>query len=93
MNFFPFTDTAEDSDMFHITLGSFLPDVELLNITLSTGVMSVEEANQRGFNLQEHLFPNGSKVFSIKVPFSDPSVLRTVSLHRLNMQIRRSRIH
>ncbi|KAK2864323.1 hypothetical protein Q7C36_003477 [Tachysurus vachellii] len=69
--------TAEDSDMFHITLGSFLPDVELLNITLSNGVMSVDEANERGLNLQEHLFPNGSKVFSIKVPFSDPSVLRT----------------
>ncbi|KAF7690540.1 zona pellucida protein AX 1 [Silurus meridionalis] len=66
-----------DSEVFSIMLGSFLPDVELLNITLSTGVISVEEANRKGFNLQEHLFPDGSKAFSIHVPFSDPAVLRT----------------
>ncbi|KAK3542320.1 hypothetical protein QTP86_022482 [Hemibagrus guttatus] len=71
------SDTDADSEVFRITLGSFLPDVELLNITLSTGVMSVEEANNRGFNVQEHLFPNGSKAFSMEVPFSDPAVLRT----------------
>ncbi|KAG7316350.1 hypothetical protein KOW79_019891 [Hemibagrus wyckioides] len=71
------SDTDSDSEVFRITLGSFLPDVELLNFTLSTGVMSVEEANNRGFNVQQHLFPNGSKAFSMEVPFSHPAVLRT----------------
>lgn len=60
-------------------LGPILPDVVLLNITFSTGVMSIEEANRKGFNMQEHLFTNGSKTFSIGVPFSDPAVLRSVS--------------
>lgn len=74
------TDTVADSEVFNITLGFFLPDVELLNVTFSTGVMSVDEANAVGFNVQEHLFNNGSKAFSIEVPFSDPAVLRTVSV-------------
>lgn len=69
--------TVADSEVFNITLGFFLPDVELLNVTFSTGVMSVDEANAVGFNVQEHLFNNGSKAFSIEVPFSDPAVLRT----------------
>lgn len=77
---FPLSDTHSDSEVFRITLGSFLPDVELFNLTLTTGVMSVEEANNRGFNVQQHLFPNGSKAFSMEVPFSHPAVLRTVRL-------------
>lgn len=68
-------------------LGSFLPDVVLLNITLSSGVLSVEEANDKGFHVQEHLFTNSSKAFSIAVPFSDPAVLRTVSVDCLYIYI------
>lgn len=75
-----FTDTVADLKMFNITVGSFLPDVVLINFTLPTGVMSVEEAEGKGFNVQEHLFINGSKAFSIGVPFSDPAVVRTVSV-------------
>lgn len=81
-----FTGTVANLDVFRITLGSFLPDVVLLNITLSTGVeLSVEEANKRGFNVQEHSFPNGSKAFSVEVPFSDPAVLKTVSVGCFNI--------
>ncbi|KAM9435624.1 zona pellucida protein AX 1 [Clarias gariepinus] len=69
--------TAADSEVFKLMLGFFLPDVELLNITLSTGVLSVEEANEKGYNVQEHLFSNGSKAFSLEVSFFDPAVLRT----------------
>ncbi|KAB5540071.1 hypothetical protein PHYPO_G00097150 [Pangasianodon hypophthalmus] len=77
--------TGADSDVFKIMLGSFLPDVELLNVTLSTGVMSVEEANGKGFNVQEHLFTNGSKAFSIEIPFSDPAVLRRTNVNPVNI--------
>lgn len=77
--FFFYIDTLSNSDVFSIMLGSFLPDVVLLNITFSTGVMSIDEANGKGFNVQEHLFSDSSKAFSIEVPFSDPAVLRTVS--------------
>ncbi|TSR99429.1 Zona pellucida sperm-binding protein 2 [Bagarius yarrelli] len=72
------TDSAfAEAESFQITLGSFLFDVELLNITLATGVMTVEQANGRGYNVQEHVFPNGSKTFSMDIPFSDPAVLKT----------------
>ena len=61
--------------MFEILLGTFLPDVELINITFNTGVFSVAECNAKGFDVKEHRFPNGSKSFHLKVPFFEDAVL------------------
>ncbi|XP_062396190.1 uncharacterized protein LOC134087006 [Sardina pilchardus] len=69
--------TVPDERVFDVTLGTFLHDVILVNITFTTGVLTVAEANARGFNVQEHRFPNGSKTFSLRVPFSDPVVLKS----------------
>lgn len=66
--------------MFDVLLGTFLFDVELVNITFSGGVLTVAEANQRGFNIQEQRFQNGSKAFRLQVPFSDLFVVKTVSV-------------
>lgn len=66
--------------MFDVLLGSFLPDVELVNITFSTTVLTVAEATARGFIIQEHRFQNGSKAILLQVPFSDPFVIKTVSV-------------
>ncbi|XP_041951085.1 uncharacterized protein LOC121711502 [Alosa sapidissima] len=63
--------------VFDVVLGTFHQDVILMNITFSTGVLTVVEANARGFNVQEIRFPNGSKTFSLRVPFSDPVVLKS----------------
>ncbi|XP_046888632.1 uncharacterized protein LOC124475835 [Hypomesus transpacificus] len=60
---------------FEILLGTFLPDVELINITFNTGLFSVAECNSKGFDVKEHRFPNGSKSFSLKVPFFEDAVL------------------
>ncbi|XP_066532751.1 zona pellucida protein AX 1 [Hoplias malabaricus] len=68
--------TVAEKGCFDILLGTFLHDVELMNITFSTGVLTVEEASARGFNVQQHGFPNGSKAFTIQVPFSDPVVVK-----------------
>uniref|UniRef100_A0A6Q2ZFQ8 ZP domain-containing protein n=1 Tax=Esox lucius TaxID=8010 RepID=A0A6Q2ZFQ8_ESOLU len=56
-------------------LGTFNLDVELVNVTLSTGVLTVAECNARGFNVQEEMSEdNLSKSFSMAVPFMDPAV-------------------
>uniref|UniRef100_A0A3B1JV37 Zona pellucida protein AX 1 n=1 Tax=Astyanax mexicanus TaxID=7994 RepID=A0A3B1JV37_ASTMX len=70
--------TVAKSGVFDVLLGTFLHDVELMNITFSSGVMTVAEANARGINVQQHGLPNGSRTFSIQVPFSDPVVLKSV---------------
>ncbi|XP_036406036.1 zona pellucida protein AX 1 [Megalops cyprinoides] len=69
-------ETVPEQRIFRFSVGTFLPDVELVNITFATGVLSVAEANARGFNVQEYSFSNGSKGFRLQVPFSDPVVLK-----------------
>lgn len=59
-------------------LGTFLQDVELMNITFLDGVLSVAECNDRGFNIEELRFPNGSKSIALTVPFTDRAVLNKV---------------
>ena len=71
-------DTVHEQSVFDILLGIFLHDVELMNITFTTRVLTVAECNARGFDVQEHHFANGSKTFSIRVPFSDELVLKRV---------------
>ncbi|XP_041661284.1 zona pellucida protein AX 1 [Cheilinus undulatus] len=68
--------TVPEGRMFSVHVGTFLDDVELRNITFSTGVLSVEESNARGFTVEEHSFPNGTKSFSLKVPFDAGVVLQ-----------------
>lgn len=72
------SDTVPETRVFSVHLGLFLHDVELKNITFSTGVFTVEECNARGFNVQEHSFPNETKSFSLQVPFDADVVLKHV---------------
>ncbi|KAM9339235.1 uncharacterized protein ABDE67_016894 [Symphorus nematophorus] len=69
-------DTVPEDRLFSVHVGTFLHDVELRNITFSTGVLTVEECRSKGFAVQEHSFPNGTKSFSLKVPFDDDVVLK-----------------
>ncbi|CAF91111.1 unnamed protein product [Tetraodon nigroviridis] len=69
--------TVPEKQYFDLLLGSFGPDVFLINISFPTGVLSVEECSARGFNILEHTFPGSIvKFFTLQVPFSDPSVLQ-----------------
>uniref|UniRef100_A0A667XZ09 Zona pellucida protein AX 1 n=1 Tax=Myripristis murdjan TaxID=586833 RepID=A0A667XZ09_9TELE len=68
--------TIPEERVFKAQLGPLLHDMELLNITFPTGVLTVEECNARGFTIQEHSFSNGTKSFSLQVPFSDDVVLK-----------------
>lgn len=66
--------TVPESRVFSVQVGTFLQDVELRNITFFTGTFSVEECNKRGFKVQEQIFPNGTKRFSLRVPFDEDVV-------------------
>ena len=76
------SDTVPETRVFSVLLGTFLHDVELRNITFSTGVLTVEESNAKGFTVQEHSLANGSKSFSLQVPFDADVVLKHVSHYR-----------
>ncbi|MGH0190918.1 UNVERIFIED_CONTAM: hypothetical protein FKN15_051331 [Acipenser sinensis] len=41
--------------------------------------LTVLEANLKGYNVQEHVFPNGSKTYTLQVPFVDPNVKQKVT--------------
>uniref|UniRef100_A0A673BPU6 Uncharacterized protein n=1 Tax=Sphaeramia orbicularis TaxID=375764 RepID=A0A673BPU6_9TELE len=69
-------DAVPEDRVFDVHMWNFLYDVELVNITFSSGVFTVEECNAMGFAVQDHRFPNGTKSFSLKVPFDAAVVLK-----------------
>ncbi|CAL8315674.1 unnamed protein product [Lota lota] len=68
-------ETIPKEGMFKVWFGTLLHDVNLVNITFSTGVLSFEECKAKGF-LQEQKYSNGSKFYLLQVPFSDDVVLK-----------------
>ncbi|MGH0183181.1 UNVERIFIED_CONTAM: hypothetical protein FKN15_011402, partial [Acipenser sinensis] len=71
--------TVPKARVFNVTLGKFLPDVELVKIVVGPETLTVPEANPKGYNVQEHVFPNGSKTYTLQVPFEDPNVKQKVT--------------
>ncbi|XP_041951703.1 uncharacterized protein LOC121711898 [Alosa sapidissima] len=70
--------TVPEEGVFKMVLGTFLPDVELTNITIDSAEMTVLEAAANGFDIRQHGFPNGSKAFSLEVPFTHPAVIKEI---------------
>ncbi|XP_072218677.1 uncharacterized protein [Leuresthes tenuis] len=68
--------TIPQDRVFSVHLGTFFHDVELQNITYSTGVLSVEESNARGLIVEKYILSNGTSVFSLQVPFAADVVLK-----------------
>ncbi|KAK2890066.1 hypothetical protein Q8A73_018366 [Channa argus] len=68
--------TVLEDRIFSLKLGTFLHDVVLRNITFSTGVLSIDECNDRGFTIREYSFPNQTKTLSLEVPFDADVVLK-----------------
>ena len=74
-----YLETVPEEGVFKVWFGTVLHDVNLVNITFSTGVLSAAECNAKGF-LQEQKYSNGSKVYLLQVHFSDDVVLKHVKL-------------
>lgn len=81
------SDTQPEQRVFGVLLGYFLPDVELLNITFGSELLTVSEIILKGVNLQEHSFPNDTKAFVLQVPFSEPYVQIKVRISLLFVQL------
>ncbi|NXP78638.1 ZP2 protein, partial [Ramphastos sulfuratus] len=60
--------------LMNVTVGTFLPDVELVNLTIEEAVVAVPEAVQHGYLIDEIRYPNGSKAYVIRVPLDVTSV-------------------
>ncbi|XP_066559653.1 uncharacterized protein LOC136749347 [Amia ocellicauda] len=71
--------TVPDNQRFNVTLGTFLPDVELVQITFVTGTLTIPYMVNLWHNVQEHIFPNGSKAYNLQVPLVDPNVVVEVT--------------
>ncbi|NXT63123.1 ZP2 protein, partial [Chaetops frenatus] len=60
--------------LMNVTVGTFLPDVELVNLTIEGVTVAVPEAVQHGYLIHRTRYANGSKAYVIQVPLDAPSV-------------------
>nr|XP_061843343.1 zona pellucida sperm-binding protein 2-like [Nerophis lumbriciformis] len=68
--------TNAEERLFNVNVGTFLDDVELKNITFSMNTLTLEECEARGFVVQQHSHPGGTKSFTLQVPFDVPEVMK-----------------
>ncbi|XP_025900724.1 zona pellucida sperm-binding protein 2-like isoform X2 [Nothoprocta perdicaria] len=60
--------------LVNVTLGMFLPDVELVNLTFEGTTVTVLEAIWHGYLTQQNRYANGSQTYTIQVPFDAASI-------------------
>uniref|UniRef100_A0A8C4YE75 ZP domain-containing protein n=1 Tax=Gopherus evgoodei TaxID=1825980 RepID=A0A8C4YE75_9SAUR len=66
--------TVAAQGYFKVRLGHFLPDVELVSVSVGGHPFSRLEAEDRGFEPHEVPNPNDTRAFGLRVPFADPLV-------------------
>ncbi|NXA51539.1 ZP2 protein, partial [Nothocercus julius] len=69
-----FSDTNLSARIMNVTLGVFLPDVELVNLTFEGATVTVLEAIRHGYLTWENRYANGSQTYTIQVPFDAASI-------------------
>ncbi|XP_052561415.1 zona pellucida sperm-binding protein 2-like isoform X2 [Tympanuchus pallidicinctus] len=60
--------------LMNVTVGMFLLDVELVNLTIEGTTVTVPEAIQHGYLTYEIRYANGSKIYVIQVSFDAPGI-------------------
>ncbi|NXK61825.1 ZP2 protein, partial [Sylvietta virens] len=60
--------------LMNVTVGTFLPDAELVNLTIGGVAVAVPEAVQHGYVIHKTRYANGSKAYVIEVPLDAPGV-------------------
>ncbi|NXY08685.1 ZP2 protein, partial [Pteruthius melanotis] len=60
--------------LMNVTVGTFLPDVELVNLTIEGVAVAVPEAVQHGYLIHRARYANGSKAYIMQVPLDAPGV-------------------
>lgn len=67
----------------NVTVGTFLPDVKLVTLTIEGTTVALPEAVQHGYLTYEIRYPNGSKAYIIQVPLDAPSIKKEVRTRTL----------
>ncbi|NWR59732.1 ZP2 protein, partial [Bucorvus abyssinicus] len=60
--------------LMNVTVGTFLLDVELVNLTIEGAAVPLPEAVQHGYLTYEIRYANRSKTYVVQVPFDAPTV-------------------
>ncbi|NXA69606.1 ZP2 protein, partial [Mohoua ochrocephala] len=60
--------------LMNVTVGTFLPDVELVNLTIEGVAVTVPEAVQHGYLIHRTRYTNGSKAYVMQVSLDAPSL-------------------
>nr|XP_009678849.1 PREDICTED: uncharacterized protein LOC104147731 [Struthio camelus australis] len=60
--------------LMNVTVGTFLPDVELMSLTFEGATVTALEATQHGYLTHENRYANRSKTYAIEVPFDAASI-------------------
>ncbi|XP_053316428.1 uncharacterized protein LOC128484134 [Spea bombifrons] len=67
-------ETMKGTQIFNVTIGTFLPDVLLVNLTFERLTLTIDEAVKLGYTVSTRQQPNGNVTFILKVPFNDTNV-------------------
>lgn len=77
--FLPPADTKINLKLFNATVGSFLPDVDLVGVTVGhSGPLQLPEAETWGCKIIEIKHPDGSKDYLVQISFDSPGVEKEV---------------
>ncbi|KAF7243858.1 Fibrillarin-like rRNA/tRNA 2'-O-methyltransferase [Varanus komodoensis] len=61
--------------LFNATIGTFLPDIELVTVTLDElGPLPLPEAAKHGCTVFGTRYPNGSRGYVLQIPFDNPRI-------------------
>ncbi|XP_044146833.1 uncharacterized protein LOC122935133 [Bufo gargarizans] len=71
-------ETIPSTQIFNCTVGPFLPDVRLVNVSVGGTMLTVSEGVKRGYTIENRTTPDGTVTFILKVPFSDQLVSKEV---------------
>ncbi|XP_062429099.1 uncharacterized protein LOC134138924 [Rhea pennata] len=66
--------TSLSTRLMNVTIGMFLSDVELVNLTFVGATVPVPEAIRHGYLTRENRYANGSKTYAVQVPFDAASI-------------------
>ncbi|XP_051881383.1 zona pellucida protein AX 1 [Pristis pectinata] len=66
--------TIPEKRTFNVSVGNFLPDVDLVALTIGTQTVTVDQADKVGITIYETTLPNNTKVYVVEVPFENENV-------------------
>ncbi|XP_067879609.1 uncharacterized protein [Heterodontus francisci] len=68
------TDTTRPKEHFNITVGPFLPDVELVSITVASRNWTLDDLKTHGYDIYPIVYPNDTIAFIIVVDVGAPFI-------------------